>query len=515
MSVPMRGTPSNLGSSATTASGALTVLGTVVNAASGLPVPRALVQLNGRGVLTDHEGKFEFGQFSATDSAVLQVTKPGFYASPEADAMTNMVLRGDQLSAPIVVRLYAEGLLTGTLTATDGTPLSQVMVTAQRSVYNDTGHRWTPTGNNMTNSRGEFRLAVPPGDYRIETGYSPRLRGTSKAVLPLSIPASGSPETSGTIHLSSGSEERLDLHPVVGPAYAVGIRLEPSPERGFPMMMARSSDGTIIPLAVGRNGPEGEMRVDLPSGTFTLIADLNTGESMEYGESVVTITDHPVTGVVVRLASVSSIPVEVIQDAGTTSDKTPLTIPQLGLMIESTQEASARRGSYSTAPIISRERGTYFRVPPGTYRLTVRNAGQWFVKSATYGTTDLLQQDLTISPGAGSSAIVLTVSNVTGILSGTASLSGSPSQVWIYLTPSGPSATPVYSVRSGPDGNFNFAHLPPGSYQAIAFESRHSANYRDPKTLAEYGTYLHSVTINADEKATLDLNAVPSTELVP
>jgi len=207
--------------------------------------------------------------------------------------------------------------------------------------------------------------------------------------------------------------------------------------------------------------------------------------------------------------------VELIQDAAGTSDKSPLTIPQLGLMIESTQEASSRRGSYPMAPIISRERGTYFRAAPGTYRLTARNSGQWFVKSATYGTTDLLQQDMTIAPGAGSSAIVLTVSNQTGSLSGSASLNGSPSQVSIYLMPSGPSATPIYSTRSGPDGSFNFSYLPSGSYQAIAFESRHSVNYRDPKVLADYGTYLHTVTINAGEKATVDLNAVPSTELVP
>lgn len=316
------------------------------------------------------------------------------------------------------------------------------------------------------------------------------------------------------IHLSSGSEERFELHPAVGPAYAVGIRLEPTPDRGFPMVTARSSDGTLMPLAVARNGPEGEMRVELPTGTFKLVAELNTGDSMEYGESAVTIADHPVSGVVVRLATVPSIAVELVQDAGTTSDKS-LTIPQLGLMLEPTQESSSRRGSYPIAPITSRERGTYFRAPPGSYRLTARNAGQWFVKSATYGTTDLLQQDMTIAPGAGSSAVVLTVSNQTGSLSGIAGLNGSPSQVSIYLMPAGPSAVSVYSTHSRSDGSFNFSYLPPGTYQAIAFESRHAANYRDPKALADYGSYLHPVTINAGEKATLDLTAVPQTELVP
>src|SRR5215469_4247530 len=40
------------------------VTGVVINAATGTPVPRALVQLGNRAMLTDHEGKFEFDQFA-------------------------------------------------------------------------------------------------------------------------------------------------------------------------------------------------------------------------------------------------------------------------------------------------------------------------------------------------------------------------------------------------------------------------------------------------------------------
>ena len=39
-----------------------TVQGQVINAATGAPVPRALVRLNDRAVLTDHDGKFRFDQ---------------------------------------------------------------------------------------------------------------------------------------------------------------------------------------------------------------------------------------------------------------------------------------------------------------------------------------------------------------------------------------------------------------------------------------------------------------------
>jgi hypothetical protein len=465
-------------------------------------------------MLTDHEGKFEFDQFAATGSAMLQVNKPGFYPSAEADSVSNVQLRADQLAGPVIVRLYPEALLTGTLIATDGTPLPQVLVTAQRSVYNEAGHQWYPAGQNMTNARGEFRLAVPPGDFRIETAFS-RLRGTAKIILPLRVPAGTSSDTSETIHVSGGTEQRFDLHPRVAPAYTVMLHLEQSAERGFPMIQARSSDGTTIPLSVARSGSDSDLRIELPSGAFTLTATLNMGELSQYGETTVTVADQNVSGVALRMATVPAIPVEVVQDPGTTSDKTAPMPQQLGLMMENVQESASRRGNGTVGMLNSADHGSYFNAPPGVYRLTARNSGQWFVKSATYGTTDLLQQDLSINTGSGSLPIVITVSNQTGSLHGTTTLNGNPAATYLYLIPTGRSAVKVYTMPSSQDGSFTLPYLPPGSYQAIGFENRHSADYHDPKALAVYSTYLHSVTVSAGDKTALDLNAVPAAEIVP
>ena len=59
----MRGSFSVPTSNSSAASGLTTVIGVVTNAVNGLPVSRALVRLNDRAILTDHEGKFEFDQF--------------------------------------------------------------------------------------------------------------------------------------------------------------------------------------------------------------------------------------------------------------------------------------------------------------------------------------------------------------------------------------------------------------------------------------------------------------------
>ena len=137
------------------------------------------------------------------------------------------------------------------------------------------------------------------------------------------------------------------------------------------------------------------------------------------------------------------------------------------------------------------------------------------MKSASYGDADLLDHDLVVGSGAGGAPILVTVSNQSGSLQGTTSLDGAPAACWVYLIPTFPSAFPFIVLRSGLNGGYTESYLPPGTYEAIAFEHRHSANFRDPETLAAYTTHVRSVTVNEGDKPTLDLDAVTTAEVVP
>src|SRR5438309_1714811 len=62
----------------------LAVHGVVTNAASGDPLPRVLVQVDGEtgpGALTDGDGRFEL-TLSGYGSHMFQLTKPGFHDLP-------------------------------------------------------------------------------------------------------------------------------------------------------------------------------------------------------------------------------------------------------------------------------------------------------------------------------------------------------------------------------------------------------------------------------------------------
>jgi hypothetical protein len=505
--------PTSTSATATT-SVPVTVSGQVVSATSGLPVFRALVHLNERAVLTDHEGRFEFPEFTPAQSNHLQVSKPGFYPSIDATDSGTVSVTSSQITQPVQLRLYPEALLTGTVTRPDGTPLPHIAVSARRSVYSDQGHRWMPVGRTQTDSHGNFRLAVPPGDYRLQTDYSPHSGATSEAVLPLSLPSDSGGNALDLIHAESGSTQHFDVRPAMSRTYGVTIEIDAPQDRGFPMMTARSSNGLTIPLGgSGRPSGPGEMRVDLPAGTYTLIATQNGPDSIQSGQAAVTVTDRDVTGVTIRLSTVSPIPVELAVDTDATADKTPPTLQQFGLTLEALQ-TSGESDTPAVGLMTVRDQVS-FRASPGTYRLNARSNGTWYVKSASYGTTDLLDKDLTIESGASGNAIRLTVSDQTGGLAGTTTLNGSPAACWLYLVPTGPSATSFFSAHSNSDGTYNFAYLPPGSYRAIAFEARHSANYRDPEALNKYATYVSSVTVTAGNKASLDISAISQKEMTP
>jgi hypothetical protein len=491
-----------------------TVLGQVINATTGAPIPRALVRLNNRAVLTDHDGKFRFDQNTESNANIL-VTKPGFAATTEMQEGGNLYLQGAQLGVPLELRLYPEALLTGTVLGPDGAPLSRISVSAMRSFYDDNGHRWLTVGQDQTDSHGNFRLPEPAGEYRLETRYSPLDRTAGAAVLPVTVPAESSSGTSQVIKIHSGEELHFELRPVVSPTHTVTTTTEFAGGRDFVRISARSSNGVTLQVNP-QNGPGGETKIQLPQGTYTLMARRNNPENPEQAETTVTVPDHDISGVVLQFAPIPSIPVELVIDSSATSDNNsqPPALPQLGLALESDQP-DPERGDSTVRPTTRRDQSFVFAAPPGSYHLQGRNTGVWYIKSASYGDADLLLQNLVVVPGAAGTPIRVVVSNQTGTLQGTVNLNGSPAACWVYLISTSPNVQPVVVLRSNNSGSYTWAHLPPGSYQAIAFERRHSANYRDPASLAPFSSHVRSVTVNAGDKPTLNLDAVPVAEVAP
>jgi len=510
------GAGSSLPSSSVSATSTIpsTVSGVVINAVTGLPVARTLVRLNDRAVLTDHDGKFEFDQNTEAQGNMM-VIKPGFSSSPSDSETSNIFFQSNQLAVPLRLLLYPEALLTGTVLGPEGEPLPGILVSARRSLYDELGRRMVNAGQTQTDSHGNFRMPVPGDSYKIETRYVPKDKATGLAVLPVEVPAESSFDTSDVIRIHSGEEQHFDLRPAVRQTHRVTVTVDSSErEMGSVRITARSSNGSIFQINASSNGSTGDTTMELPQGTYTLIARRNNSGAPEEGEATITVPDHDISGVVLHFSSIPSIPVDLLIDEASTSDNSEPSLQQFNLVLENDQP-DLEQQSATIRLTTAANHEFRFLASPGSYHLTARGAGEWYVKSVGDGTSNVLEQGLVVAPGAGGTPLRVMVSNQTASLQGTVKLNGIPSICWIYLIPTTPSAEAVLSMRSNAEGGFTNAHVPPGSYQAIAFERRHSANYRDPDALGTFASHVQSITVNAGDTATLDLDAVGNVEMLP
>jgi hypothetical protein len=494
--------------------GPVAVSGQVINSVSGQAVPRALVRLGDRAVLTNYEGRFEFDQ--VTDNGSIQITKPGFSMAPDPFSSMPVIVRTDRITGPLTIRLYPEAIITVAVTAPDGDPLQGVSISAQRILFDGAATRWTMAGNALTDSHGNARLPLPSGDYKLTTRYVAPNADRSEAILPLTVPVQTLTDTSAMIHLHNGDETHLDLHPPLRHTYPVSLLIEGLPIQSTPNIAAISADGSRISLIPERGSAPGTQRVTVPSGTYTLTGRTGDQDATEMAETSVTVSNSEVSGVVLNFMQVPSIPITLSVDPTATPDNSnpsPPNLNQLGLLLQNLQpDPDSGNGQ---VPLQTRNGYSFFTLPFGTYRLHARSGSQWHIESATYGNSDLLQENLVAAPGAGGASIRLVVSNQTGTVQGTTILSGTGTASWIYLISTTPSLAPITVMHSRDDGSFSNSRVPPGSYRGIALEQPRQLDFSDPAVAAPFTARMQSVTVEAGAQSTLNLDVVPFAELYP
>jgi len=518
----------DLSASSDSASTTRIVSGQIVNAATGLPVPRALVRMNTDLLLADSEGRFEFRGVTS-QSVSLSATKPGFYASLDptsgnGEHQVDLIVQ----AGPIEVRLYPEAVIAGTVIAPNGDPLAHVAVQALRDATDDAGGHWEMSNQTTTNERGEFRMPVPAGDYSVQIPYTPRISEFPEAVLPVSFPPLSSSNGSSALHMAAGSEERLELRPELRTIHAVRFRVDALEAGGYPAIEARwNNEATLevspIPASprtpgASRSSRSGEFTIDLPEGDYMLVGRSGSDAYSAYGETHVLVADKDVDGVVLRLARQSDIPVSLLIEPASMSDNAePVggmpNIQQFGLWMRSNAAPGATSQTYYLTA--GAHQAPAFHVPPGSYRVRVQPGGTWFVQKITAGSADLLSHNLEVAPGASGEGVQVTVSSQTGSVKGTVKLDGKATECAIVLIATTPSASPILFLQSGIDGSFGRTNVAPGSYLAIGFETRPSANLLSPEVQAQFSTRMKTVQVTASEAAEVELDAVPASELKP
>lgn len=535
------------------------IAGQVINAISGSPIPRALVRLNQRAVLTDHEGRFEFknaapdappsSALNQSSPISLTVEKPGFFGSNGMQRFSDVLdlnPAAGENAAAITLRLYPEAIISGTVQGADGGPVSRGAVQLRKHAIVDGRKQWQIVFQSRLNAEGEFRFAdLTPGDYSVVTelqGERIFTKNGQEGYLPEHYPPSLSGDDIASLHLSAGQTVSLQLAPKHERYYAVNGHVSGNNSGRFGRFQVQTGDKEILSIQSNFNPQTGNFRMMVPNGSYEISAIFSQlggggggglngtgaiGTGM-YGTAQVTVSGHDVEGVSITLQASTTIPVVVdMQQVASSSNNTfgdriningqtasPLNMVNVQLVpvtfSGNQQPLWSRREKQDDQATLSIP-----NVTPGRYNAVIHAAGPWYVKSITCGSLNLALEPLTVAPSAGSDPIRIVLQNDVGRVKARILSNGQPAKGYFYLIPADPSATPLQQF-SGMNsrtnsGSYTFPFLAPGNYLAVAYDRPHDLEYRNPEVLRQLSFVAKSITVPPNGETDVDVEVTQTT----
>ncbi len=158
-------------------------------------------------------------------------------------------------------------------------------------------------------------------------------------------------------------------------------------------------------------------------------------------------------------------------------------------------------------------------VPPGTYKVEIMPNGPYYVESARYGSVNLLEQNLTITPGGGVQAIEIVLRDDFATLEGSIAVAGEEDTATILAIPEDSRKqirTTTASRGPGVDARrpigFQISQLPPGAYRVLAVGTSEDFEYANPELLGKYLSGSRAVTLTANQVTKIELEMVKTGE---
>jgi hypothetical protein len=272
-----------------------TVQGTVINAATGQPIPRALVRIQGdaeTGALTDSDGRFEIPGVP-TGPKSIQVAKPGYRDQPrtasssaveDAASSTHDVQVSTQMP-DLVFTLEPTSSIHGLIELSTGDPAEGITINLLHRTILDGRVVWTPASITKSNSEGAYRFAgLAVGEYVIYTEpsmendpaanpYGAGRAGYASVFYPDASDLSGAAHIQLTPDDQAQANLTLTLEPFQFVTAAVQLPQYQSSGRPGTDLSATIMDasGHQLPYHAGYSQEAHAFQVQLPDGTYSLL----------------------------------------------------------------------------------------------------------------------------------------------------------------------------------------------------------------------------------------------------
>lgn len=389
--------------------------GTVVNALTGEPLAKVQVHAMKRepegliaayGALTDYLGRFSVAPI-APGTYYLRPERAGFLL---AVSVPTVEIKPGQQVLNYRLEMSPRALISGRVTGDAGDPLRGVAIRAEPVSGNDILLSFLFAGAGSTDDRGNYRIAVPPGKYRIRAVIESfpsdepdeiRTDGSSAAVFPTTwFPQARSAAEATAVEAVAGRETGgidVRMKPPVVLAISGTVSGIPGGARASVNFNALIHHGNIVYDI--ETGPDGSYsRTGLSPGTYYLYAGTEA-PNLRSPVVEVELADGPVTNLDLALHPVAPL-------AGTLEAPPGIDTGSLRVQIEpwmNTAPHSARVKADGTFEIGS--------VEPERYQVSVRPLpGDAYVKSVRLGGSPVPYGLLDLRNGAGTEAVKIVVS---------------------------------------------------------------------------------------------------------
>jgi hypothetical protein len=499
-----------------------TLSGTVVNSVTGQPIRRALVNLSYMqqfATMTDSDGRFEFDGLPQ-GSLMVTAQKPGFFSEQELPGFRRPQFAdiGPE-AAPTTIKLVPEAIITGRILDPDGLPVARLTVRALTQNVVNGRKQWQSGTIAYTDDDGNYRISnLKPGSYFLIAGPGRALAFVARSGGDLGgemgYPAVLYPGLNSPVKLGAGQKTELDFSVKPEPFYTVSGSVT-----GIPPGQRCSVQ--LIPQLPGVQMPVAFAQTDAESGAFTMqrVAGgdyvIQAQSSDPQGNRLFSSTQIGVTrnmmGLRIAMEPAMTIPVRIRMERTRPGPQIPPGARFMGAQVRLIPVDDRRQEAWSgfenpkdpTSPVVLRN------ALPGTYRAEITpNFGDMYVQSATFGTTDLLNSNLTLIRSASQSSIDIVLRDDGAHLTVKIPAQQRQENVNILLVPERgePRLMTGYGDQNG--GGTQITGLRPGSYTVLAFQDLGDLEYMNRAALEPYLSRGAKITLATNQEATVTTDLI-------
>jgi hypothetical protein len=535
------------------------VHGIVRIGASGEPLPRALVRINGdasTGVLTNGDGRFEI-EGVPEGPQIFQVIKPGYLDHEEtgADAISenphsyahNVIVVAQM--GDVVFTMEPVNSIQGQIQLSTGDVAEGITVTLLRRTVQDGRVVWQSLANAKTNSEGVYRFGeLPDGLYVIfteptmdsdaatnlvETGNGNKIarEGYASAFYPDARDLA----SAAKIHIGGGESAQANIVLTLEPFQSVTATVTtPRISQGAGenvSVQVMDAQAHALPYTAQYDASTHMVQAALPDGTYAFLATLQTnmthvlsvrnGENINLsspgsrsmtGEVGFAVAGRAVSNLRIPISTTGSNPIQVSvmrtpNGSGQTGDpRLFVTLSQTGSWLTDGIVSSYAEGPSSTVLDST-------PAPPGSYWVHTAIAPNELCESSfTVGGTSLAHEPLVFGVGGTTPPLTLALrddcAKLNLSLPDSVGLSAGEERFYtVYAIPDFDSTEDVVpqTLRPSTGGRVTLTGLTPGSYHVYTFDRPVALEYRNPAALAALPGQAITLSPGAEAELTVEV----------